>query len=219
MSEFCGLIIKLIAIKLSMLFLIDWLLFNQESFCSSLTFISLRIKIKNMKSKLVLLGALLMASAAIAQTKLGTIDNDYIINLMPEAKIVVKMSQEYGQKLDSSFSIKMKEYQDKIDDYKKNEKEYGELMKKTMITEIQTMEQEIQKYQENGSKLMQLKQNELMRPLYKKLNDAIELVAKENKFTQILTVQGNQFAYIDEKFDITKLVMNKLGLKEPEIKD
>ena len=67
--------------------------------------------------------------------------------------------------------------------------------------------------------LMQLKQNELMRPLYKKLNDAIELVAKENKFTQILTVQGNQFAYIDEKFDITKLVMNKLGLKEPEIKD
>ncbi|MDP4600201.1 MAG: OmpH family outer membrane protein, partial [Polaribacter sp.] len=63
------------------------------------------------------------------------------------------------------------------------------------------------------------KQNELMRPLYKKLNDAIELVAKENKFTQILTVQGNQFAYIDEKFDITKLVMNKLGLKEPEIKD
>ena len=109
-----------------------------------------------MKSKLVLLGALLMASAAIAQTKLGTIDNDYIINLMPEAKIVVKMSQEYGQKLDSSFSIKMKEYQDKVDDYKKNEKEYGELMKKTMITEIQTMEQEIQKYQENGSKLMQI---------------------------------------------------------------
>ena len=32
-----------------------------------------------MKSKLVLLGALLMASIAFAQTKLGTIDNDYII--------------------------------------------------------------------------------------------------------------------------------------------
>ncbi|MDP5094127.1 MAG: OmpH family outer membrane protein [Polaribacter sp.] len=172
-----------------------------------------------MKSKLILLGALLMASVAFAQTKLGTIDNDYIINLMPEAKIVVKMAQEYGQKLDSSFSIKMQEYQAKVDDYKKNEKEYGELMKKTLITEIQTMEQDIQKYQENGSKLMQLKQNELMRPLYKKLNDVIDLVAKENKYTQILTIQGNQFAYIDQKFDITKLVMDKLGLKEPEVKE
>ena len=117
------------------------------------------------------------------------------------------------------LSPEMQEYQAKVDDYKKNEKEYGELMKKTLITEIQTMEQDIQKYQENGSKLMQLKQNELMRPLYKKLNDAIDLVAKENGYTQILTVQGNQFAYMDEKFDITKLVMKKLGLNEPEVKE
>lgn len=172
-----------------------------------------------MKSKIVFLSALLFSTIAFGQTKLGTIDNDYIINLMPETKIVVKMAQEYGQKLDSSFTIKMKEYQTKVDDYNKNEKEYGELMKKTLISEIKVMEQDIQKYQENGSKLMQLKQNELMRPLYKKLNDVIDLVAKENKYTQILTIQGNQFAYIDEKFDITKLVMDKLGLKEPEVKE
>ena len=172
-----------------------------------------------MKSKIVFLSALLFSTIAFGQTKLGTIDNDYIINLMPETKIVVKMAQEYGQKLHSSFTIKMKEYQTKVDDYNKNEKEYGELMKKTLISEIQSMEQDIQKYQENGSKLMQLKQNELMRPLYKKLNDVIDLVAKENKYTQILTIQGNQFAYIDEKFDITKLVMDKLGLKEPEVKE
>jgi outer membrane protein len=172
-----------------------------------------------MKSKIVFLSAVLFSTIAFGQTKLGTIDNEYIINLMPETKIVVKMAQEYGQKLDSSFSIKMQQYQAKIDDYKNNEKEYGELMKKTLISEIQTMEQDIQKYQENGTKLMQLKQNELMRPLYKKLNDVIDLVAKENKYTQILTIQGNQFSYIDEKFDITKLVMDKLGLKEPEVKE
>lgn len=138
---------------------------------------------------------------------------------MPEAKVVVKLAQEYGQKLDSSFSIKVKEYQAKIDDYKKNEAEYGELMKKTLINEITAMEQDIQSYQKNGNTLMELKQNELMRPLYKKLNDVIEKVAKEKGFTQILTVQGNQFAYMDQKFDITQLVMEKLGVKVPEIKE
>ncbi len=172
-----------------------------------------------MKSKIIFLSTILFTSIAIAQTKLGTIDSQYIINLMPESKTVVKMAQEYGQKLDSSFSIKMKEYQAKVDDFKKNEAEYGELMKKTLISEIQAMEQDIQKYQDNGTKLMQLKQNELMRPLYKKLNDVIDLVAKENKYTQILTIQGNEFAYMDEKYDITKLVMAKLGLKEPEVKE
>jgi outer membrane protein len=172
-----------------------------------------------MKSKIVFLSALIISSFAFSQTKLGTIDNDYIINLMPEAKIVVKMSQDYGQKLDSAFSIKMQQYQAKVDDFKKNEAEYGELMKKTIVGEIQIMEEDIKKYQKNGNTLMQLKQNELMRPLYKKLNDTIDLVAKENGYTQILTVQGNQFAYMDEKFDITKLVMKKLGLKEPEVKE
>ncbi|NCT11019.1 MAG: OmpH family outer membrane protein [Flavobacteriia bacterium] len=172
-----------------------------------------------MKSYIFFLSALLFSSIVLSQTKLGTIDNDYIINLMPEAKVVVKMSKEYGQKLDSSFSIKVTEYQAKVDDYKKNEAEYGELMKKTLVNEIMTLEQDIKKYQENGNKLMELKQNELMRPLYKKLNEAIDQVAKEKGFTQILILQGNQFAYMDKKYDITELVLNKLGIKAPEIKE
>ena len=57
-----------------------------------------------------------------------------------------------------------------------------------------------------------------MRPLYKILNNAINTVAKENGYTQILTTKGNQFAYIDEKFDVTKLVIAELGIQEQEIK-
>lgn len=171
-----------------------------------------------MKSQLLILASFLMGTMLYSQNKLGTIDSDYIINLMPEAKIVIKMSQNYGKKLDSSFSIKLKEYQDKVTDFKKNEKEYGELMKKTIRNEIRDDELDIQKYQQNGKKLMQLKKNELMRPLYHKLNQAIGEIAKQNGYTQILTIQGNQFAYIDEKYDITELVMKKLQLKAPEIK-
>ncbi len=36
---------------------------------------------------------------------------------MPEAQTVIKMAQAYGKKLDSSFSIKMKDYQDKVADW------------------------------------------------------------------------------------------------------
>lgn len=172
-----------------------------------------------MKSKIIILFIALVSSITVAQTKVGTINNDYIINLMPEAKTVIKMSQDYGTKLDSSFSIKLKDFQERVDKFRKEEKEMGELMKKTVMKELSALEQDIKRYQDNGSKLMQLKQEELMRPLYKKLNDAIEQVVKEHGYTQIFTTTGNQFAYIDEKFDITKLVMDKLGIKEPEIKE
>ena len=166
-----------------------------------------------MKSNITILIIALVSSISLAQTKVGTIDNDFIINLMPEAKIVVKRTQDYGAKLDSSFSIKMKEYQDRVADFKKKEKDMGDLMKKTIIKELAGLEQDMDKYKSNGSKLMQLKQNELMRPLYKKLNTAISEVAKSNGYTQVLNTNGNQFAYVDDTYDITKLVLTKLGIK------
>tara|TARA_R110001592_G_scaffold8021_2_gene44093 strand:+ start:170 stop:688 length:519 start_codon:yes stop_codon:yes gene_type:complete len=172
-----------------------------------------------MKSKITILFIAFISTLSIAQSKVGTINSEYIISIMPEVKIVMEKTQDYGSKLDSSFSIKAKEYEAKVADFRKNEAEYGELMKKTLIKEITVMEQEMKKYQDNGNKLMQLKQSELMRPLYNLLNTAIEAIAKENKYTQILTTTGNQFAFLDEKFDITQLVMDKLGVKEPEIKE
>ncbi|NJN50083.1 MAG: OmpH family outer membrane protein, partial [Polaribacter sp.] len=95
----------------------------------------------------------------------------------------------------------------------------GELEKKAIYNEIAALEDEVRKYQDNGTKLMQLKQNELMRPLYAKLNEAIDAIAKANGYTQVLTSSGNDFAYIDLKYDITKLVLDKLGIKEPENKE
>lgn len=167
-----------------------------------------------MKSNIILLFIVFLSSVAIAQTKVGTIDSEYIINLMPEAKVVVEKAQEYGKRLDSSFTIKVQGYQAKLKDYQDNEKTFSDVLKKTKVKELAALEQDIKRYQDNGNKLMQLKQSELMRPLYKKLNDAIATVSKANGYTQILTTTGNQFAYIDERFDITELVMNRLGVKE-----
>jgi outer membrane protein len=171
-----------------------------------------------MKSKVILLLVAFLSTVSIAQTKVGTIDSEYIVSLMPETKIVLEKSQAYGAKLDSSFSIKVKDFQIKLKDFQDNQGTLSDLMKKTKNKELAEMEADIKKYQQNGSQLLKLRQNELMRPLYNKLSEAIREVSKTNKFTQVLTITGNQFAYIDEAFDITGLVMNKLGIKAPENK-
>ncbi|WP_405604305.1 OmpH family outer membrane protein [Polaribacter sp. Asnod1-A03] len=169
-----------------------------------------------MKSKIIFIFIAFLSTISIAQSKVGTIDTDYIIGFMPETKIVLERTQDYGVKLDSSFNIKLTTYQTKVEDYKKNEKTLGVLAKKTTIQELTEMEADIKRYQQNGQKLLQLKQEELMRPLYKKLNDVIQEIAKAEKFTQILTISGNQFAYIDNKLDLTEKVMTKLGITIPK---
>ncbi|MGG8497780.1 OmpH family outer membrane protein [Tenacibaculum sp. TC6] len=167
-----------------------------------------------MKSNLILFITLLFTSLTFAQTKTGTIDTDYIIGKMPEMKEVLVRISNYAKQLDSSFQIKAKEYNDKIEAFKKVEKTLVGDDRNTKIQEIAVIEQDMGKFRKNGSTLIQLRRDEYMKPLYKKLNDAVKEIATTNGYTQILTTGGNQFAYIDERFDITKQVLAKLGIQE-----
>ncbi len=167
-----------------------------------------------MKSKITLLIAVLLTTISFAQTKLGTVNSDLIIDKMPQMKNVLRRVENYGKRLDSSFQVKAKEYQAKIEAYKTAEKTLSDADKKTKVQEINVLDQEMGKFRQNGTKMMQLQRDENMRPLYKKLSEVIAEVAKANGYTQILTTNGNQFGYIDKDFDITQLVLNKLGIKE-----
>lgn len=169
-----------------------------------------------MKLKFLIVLIVCFSANSFAQTKVGTVDSKYILSIMPEMKIVSERSSEYGTRLDSSFNAKLKDFQDRVADFKQKEKEMGTLEKKTYVDELTALESDIKKYQDNGRKLVQLKQNELLRPLYKKLSEAITAVSKEEKYTQVLTISGNEFAYIDDNFDITDLVIKKLGITVPE---
>jgi len=55
-----------------------------------------------------------------------------------------------------------------------------------------------------------------MDPIYKKIGKAIEEVAKENGFTFIINPQlsngGDILLFSDEKFNISDLVLKKLGV-------
>ena len=168
-----------------------------------------------MKFKITLLALILsIGFTTNAQTKLATVNSDLIIGKMPQMQQVLKRVDNYAKKLDSTFQIKFKGYQEKVDAYKKNENTISLDQKKKNYNEIVSLEQEMQKFRENGTKMMQIRRDDFMRPLYKKLSEVIALIAKEKGYTQVLTTTGNQFAYIDPQHDITKLVLTKLGIKE-----
>mgnify|MGYP000138517216 FL=1 len=167
-----------------------------------------------MKSKIIIFAAILLSLSTFSQTKVGTINSELIIGKMPQMKAVLERVKNYGKKLDSSFNIRTKEYQTKVKAFNDVQKTLPEADKKTRYQELVSLEQDLQKFRVNGTKMMQLQKSEYIRPLYKKLNEVIAEVAKENGYTQILTTGGNEFGYIDERFDITKLVLNKLGIKE-----
>lgn len=171
-----------------------------------------------MKLRILAVGLFFMSMMVTAQTKVGSVNSELIVGIMPEMKKVVADLGLYAQKLDSSYQEKVAEYQGKVDAFQKLG-DVSDNFKKIKYDEITELEQGLQKSQQNGNQLIQLKRNELLRPLYQKISDAINEIAKAEGYTQILTTSGNEFAYVDERFDITQKVMDKLGVKLPEKKD
>ncbi len=147
-----------------------------------------------------------------AQSKVGTVNINDILLKLPELTEVNSLIKMYRDDLEKTLNDKVTTYKTKLENYKSNESSYSDMMKKTLGEELYELEQDITSFQQNGGKLTKYKQDELLRPLYQKINTTIASVAKAGGYTQILTVTGNQFAYFDANFDITIAVITALGL-------
>jgi len=168
-----------------------------------------------MKTRITLIIATFLVCFTInAQTKVGTVDREFIIAKLPQLQTVQDRVKRYGARLDSINKVKIVEHDSIVKAYNTSIETLSEDDKKAKFIEIAKLKQEISQFQQNGTTLMQLRRNDFMRTLYQKVNEIIEGIAKEKGYTQILALAENNFAYIDTNYDITKLVLAKLGLKE-----
>jgi outer membrane protein len=167
-----------------------------------------------MKSQFLIV-ALILTAFVSAQTKVGTINTDYIISKMPEFKDVQSKLQVYGKTLDNGVKEKYTEYETKVKDYQEKEATFTEALKQLKQKDIIKLEEDIQKLRTNSGKLLQVRQDELFRPLYSKIGDEVEKIVKAEGFTQIFN-ENNSLIYIDPNFDITIKVMKSLGISIEE---
>jgi outer membrane protein len=168
-----------------------------------------------MKKILLALITFFIGFQLFAQSKVGTIDVDYIISKMPELTQVSEAVKVYSSDLENQLQVQITKYQSLIKVYQENEATYNDTDKKAKQDEIIKLENEIKQFQQNSNSMIQIKQNELLTPLYQKIGEAMNTVAEEGKYTQIFTID-NSIAYIDPNYDITVTVMEILGLPVEE---
>ena len=149
-----------------------------------------------------------------AQEKLGHVNSQEIIKLMPELASVEKTIDELGAQWEGELLKMREEYNVKIKDYQEKQKDMADGIKQVRQSEIQEMEQRIATFQQTAYTDLQKKQQELVNPVIEKVRKAITDVATENKFTYIFDMSLQVILYTaPNSNDITALVKKKLGLK------
>lgn len=151
----------------------------------------------------------------MAQTKVGTIDSDYVLGSLPELDTVQGSIKTYSDELDKQFQEMVTNYQEKVKGFQALTDTASASDRKAKQDVIVGIEQDIQKFRQNSQQLIQIRQNELMRPLYTKVGTALDAVAKDKGYTQVLSL-GNGVAYFDPNHDLTQAVADKLGIKLKE---
>lgn len=148
--------------------------------------------------------------------KIGYADTEYILTQLPKFKQIEAELKTHGAQLENQIKAKAEDFQAKLKAYQSMPATTPEAIKADKERELQSLQENYQKFQQDAQSSMQKKQADLMDPIYKQIGKAIEDVAKENGFTFILQPQlptgGDVLLYSDEKFNISNLVLKKLGV-------
>jgi outer membrane protein len=175
----------------------------------------LQLNMKKISSVLAITLILLAAGSAKAQSKIGHIRPDDIVALMPErAKIDTVLSKFQNDSLNTTLNSLVQEYTYKDSLLNKTDtSKMPRSVKDQYRSDLQTLAYQVQNWQSIAQQIMQNKQAQLYQPIYKKVSDAINAVAKEKGYAYVFT--SDALIVAPPADDILPLVAAKLGIKLP----
>ncbi len=167
------------------------------------------------KSILTLCVLLAAASTMRAQStiKLGHIDRQALMLMLPERKAAETKMQAFAKTLDERLKAMGTEYQAKVTDAQARAATMTQTEKDVALREISDLETRIQAAQEKAQEDLSKQEEELLRPMVERTNAAIAEVAAANGFTYVFDVSTGTVLYYEKGEDLLPLVKTKLGIQ------
>ena len=163
----------------------------------------------------VLVALLAFGGSAMAQKniKLGHINSNDLMQIMPGRDTAMNLLQKEVEDLQAEMEAMKKEYETQVSNYLAKKDQLSELIRKSKESDIQKMAERIETFQSNAQKLLEDRQEELLKPIVDRAKAAIEEVGKENGYTYIFDAGVGTLLYSQDSDDIMPRVKKKLGLK------
>lgn len=167
--------------------------------------------------RLVIAGAILFGSTQVHAQKFAHFDMDSILNLMPDMKKANDDALAYYKQLEDKMNSMQTELDTKVKEYQDGVKKgtISPLIQQTMENDIQSLQQRIQDFQVSAQNDFTSKKQELVKPIYDKINAAVKQIAKENGYKYVFDSSNNgvnNLLFADPADDIFALVKKKLNI-------
>jgi len=162
------------------------------------------------KITLVLITCLICISSAFAQ-KYGHVNSNEVMQAMPGVDSIQSKLMEFHQSLQILYENMMSEYDTKKDKFDKEAGTMSASVRKVKEDELISIANRIRDFEANVQEDIEEEKVRLITPFQEKVQNAINEVAKENKYSYIFDTQI--LLYYEGGEDVTPLVKKKLGIK------
>ncbi len=164
---------------------------------------------------LIVAGVLFVAGSASAQMKIGYINLDNVVALMPETKKIIDtlLPKFQTDSLNPQLTYYVTEFQRKDSILRVDSVRLPKQVKDQMRAEMEDYANIVQNWQAYVQQVLEGKRDQMLGPVYQKVYDAVKTVAKEKGYTHVLTKEA--FLVAPDTDDLLLVVAAKLKLKLP----
>lgn len=152
---------------------------------------------------------------ASAQTKIGYINTDELMSLMPEAAKINTELNEYQLSLQQQGQTLQIEADKKRDQYFIDSVKLSPSMKEIRRDELVKLYTRLQSYDQEAQEKAQQYAQQKIAPVRTKALDAIKAVSKEKGYTYVIDDASSILLVMPPGDDLLPLVKTKLGIKDP----
>lgn len=166
-----------------------------------------------LKVALVAVCIVFAGNIAKAQTKIGFIALDQVVDQMPETKAAITNITAYNKQFIDQLTTMNTELQSKGQAYQAQRATMTDAIRTAKEAELTDMNKRFQDYQNQAQQQVEAKRNELGKPIIEKVRAAVNQVAKEKGYTYVFNSSQTDMIVSPPGDDLMAEVKAKLGLK------
>ena len=168
---------------------------------------------KLFKVALVALCMVFMGNFAKAQSKIGHIAFDQVVQQLPELKTVQTQIQAVTKQWQDVLTAINTELATKSQDFDAKRATMTDAVRTVKTSELQDLQKRLQDQNQAAQNDVETKSNQLIKPLTDKVRAAVAAVAKEKGYAYVLNSTQTDLIVAPEADDLLVAVKAKLGIK------
>ena len=156
-----------------------------------------------MKKILLIAVAAFAAVSASAQPKFAHVNSTELVQLCPEMDKARETMNTASKEAQETYSDMVEEFNTKMSTYQSKGSSWTQAVRESKEKELTEISQRIQEFQQTVQIELQQQQDQLMQPIYEKVNQVVQDLAKKGGYIYVFDTNGVLYFDPAQSHDLT----------------